>query len=86
MWPHPTICRFLCWDSSGQKTNQAGTQTPTHLLPKDFQSPQPSLDKPLAMALSTRGPGPSSAHQGADTKARNRQSNWPDTALGPNSP
>ena len=84
--PHPTICRLQCWGSSGQKTNQAGTQPPTHQLPKDFQSPQPTLNKPLAMGLSTRGPGPSSTHQGADTKARNLQSDWPDTVLGPDSP
>ena len=27
-WPYPTACRLQCWDTSGQTTNKAGTQSP----------------------------------------------------------
>lgn len=51
-------------DSSGQTTNWVGTQRCplADRLPKVFLSPQPHLDKPRHMALSERGPRPSSTY------------------------
>ena len=43
-WPHPTICRLQCWDTSGQTTNRVGTQ------------PHPLADKLLKVFLNKQLP------------------------------
>lgn len=89
--PHPTA-----WDASSQKINRVGTYSySADKLLKVFLSSELPLNTTFATALPTKERGPSSTHQGADTRRkmsynpvangttkRERQTKWDDRGIG----
>ena len=71
----PTAFRLQCWDSSGHTTNKVGTQAypSADRLPKVILSQPLPLNRPLNMALPTRGTRPSPTDQWAGTSPSHKE-------------